>query len=332
MTGLPAAVDEPSNPTRSPGLVAQFTSLGCECIAIRPDRRRALTGSSGQPSWLADLDLETGELIRSLEAHNSPVLAVATTPDGRHAITSTVEPLMILDERGTYDLFADLGPPRGLGRVVTPERRERCISSGELSSWLRPVDAGQLARIVDCCHAAATVEQPGFKPGPMGSRGRGQLAYDKGMWVLAASAAADVALEALVGGEGHGLLTHALIREGRVGQRAAGAGGALTLGGLLKYAEVRRPALYFEIRKAAEGGKGARAGEARVLVARRRSRAPGCRGRAAGELAAQEAQLPAPVALRLGPRAGGHAGREARRENRPRRASSGITIGSDSVP
>ena len=49
--------------------------------------------------------------------------------------------------------------------------------------------------IVDACHSAASVDEAGFKPGPMGSRGLGQLAYDKGMRILAASQADDVALE-----------------------------------------------------------------------------------------------------------------------------------------
>jgi hypothetical protein len=67
-----------------------------------------------------------------------------------------------------------------------------CVSGEELSRWLRKVDAGEMALVVDACHPAASVEQPWFKPGPMGSRGLGQLAYDKRMRVLAASQADDV--------------------------------------------------------------------------------------------------------------------------------------------
>ena len=144
---------------------------------------------------------------------------------------------------------------------------DACVSSGELSAWLRGVDAGQLALVVNCCHSAATVEQPGFKPGPMGSRGLGQLAYDKAMRVLAASQADDVALEALVKGEGSGLLTFALVREGLMRGTADEPGGGLTLGGLLKYAEGRVPTLYAEVVKAAEGSKGEAEG-VRVLVSR----------------------------------------------------------------
>ena len=46
----------------------------------------------------------------------------------------------------------------------------------------------------------------------MGSRGLGQLAYNKAMMVLAASQADDVALES--GSLAQGLLTYALVREG----------------------------------------------------------------------------------------------------------------------
>jgi uncharacterized caspase-like protein len=82
------------------------------------------------------------------------------------------------------------------------------ISSEELSQWLKDVDAGELAMIIDACHSAASVPE-GFKPGPMGDRGRGQLAYDKGMRILAATQADNVALESEKLGQG--LLTYALV-------------------------------------------------------------------------------------------------------------------------
>ena len=62
-----------------------------------------------------------------------------------------------------------------------------CISSADLSAWLRDVDAGEWVLVLDACHSAAAGAPPGFKPGPLGSRGLAQLAYDKGMRVLAAS-------------------------------------------------------------------------------------------------------------------------------------------------
>ena len=156
---------------------------------------------------------------------------------------------------GIYHLFPqDIGPPlQGGGQLDISDRLlARCVSSGELSAWLRAIDAGQLALVIDACHAAATVDQPGFKPGPMGSRGLGQLAYDKGMYVLAASAADDVALE--IDAVKHGLLTYALVREGLEQKEArrhriALEGTRLTLGDWFSYAEQRVPDLYQEIRK-----------------------------------------------------------------------------------
>jgi len=131
------------------------------------------------------------------------------------------------------------------------ERRERvedildkCISTSELSAWLRHVDAGELALVVDACHSAAAVRQPGFKWGPLGSPGLGQLAYDKGMRVLAGSQADDVAVESARIQQG--LLTYALVKDG-LEQRRAAREEVVTLGGLLTYAVKRVPRLYREV-------------------------------------------------------------------------------------
>jgi hypothetical protein len=63
------------------------------------------------------------------------------------------------------------------------------------------------------------------------------------MRVLAASQADDMALEAVVAGGGHGLLTLALVRERLVKMRAAEARDALTLAGLSTYTDIRVPGL-----------------------------------------------------------------------------------------
>ena len=99
----------------------------------------------------------------------------------------------------------------GQSRELNPELSAHAISSDELSSWLRDVDAGDMAMIVDACHSAASVGDE-FKPGPMGSRGLGQLAFDKGMRILAASQADDVALESDLIKQG--LLSFALVQNG----------------------------------------------------------------------------------------------------------------------
>ncbi|MBB4576841.1 caspase family protein [Rhizobium lentis] len=143
-----------------------------------------------------------------------------------------------------YILPSDSGTaPIGPGSV------DKLISSEELTAWLREVDAGEMVMIIDACHSAGSVPA-GFKPGPMGDRGLGQLAYDKGMRILAATQAADVALES--GKYGQGLLTFAL-KEALTrpsGTRAlADADGrdGVSMKEWLTYAEQRVPGLYQEI-------------------------------------------------------------------------------------
>ncbi len=149
-----------------------------------------------------------------------------------------------------YLLPSDSGKEPGFG----PRVLAGFVSSEELSQWLREVDAGQLAMIIDACHSASAVDQPGFKPGPMGDRGLGQLAYDKGMMILAATQASDVALE--VQKIQQGLLTYALVVDGfqekGSGPRRRNADldedGVLSLKEWLQYGERRVPSLYEDIR------------------------------------------------------------------------------------
>lgn len=97
-------------------------------------------------------------------------------------------------------LVGDVPDPHGL------------ITAGELAEWLAPVDAAEISFVIDACHSAASFSAGGFKPGPMGDPGLGQLAYDKGIRILAASQPDQYAME--VSSLGHGLLTHAIITEG----------------------------------------------------------------------------------------------------------------------
>ncbi|WP_316188408.1 MULTISPECIES: caspase family protein [unclassified Bradyrhizobium] len=134
---------------------------------------------------------------------------------------------------------------------VTPDVLSSFVSSEELSEWLEGVDAGQLALVIDACHSAASVKAAGFKPGPLGDRGLGQLAYDKGMRILAASQEAQAAIE--LGKLRQGLLTYALVQEG-----LGASGGPLradtdhnsevTLDEWLRYGESRTPRLYDDAR------------------------------------------------------------------------------------
>lgn len=164
-------------------------------------------------------------------------------------------------EKGEFYLLPqDIGA--GRGRNVTDELLRRSVSSAELAEWLRDVDAGEIVMIIDACHSAASVEAEGFKPGPMGSRGLGQLAFDKGMRILAASQADDVALESNLLKQG--LLTHALANDGIDAARAdfRPVDRRISLAEWLAFGVARVPELYLEIKSgsvtvAQAGGRGA---------------------------------------------------------------------------
>jgi WD40 repeat protein len=147
------------------------------------------------------------------------------------------------DGAGQFYLYPyDIGA--GATRQPLSELYPRLISSEELSHWLRDVDAGEMTMIVDACQSAASVEGQGFKPGPMGSRGLGQLAYDKGMRVLAASQAEEWAFE--IEDLKHGVLSYALLREGLESYKAdwAPQDEQILAGEWLKWGVKRVPELY----------------------------------------------------------------------------------------
>jgi WD40 repeat protein len=170
------------------------------------------------------------EKVEKAEPDDVVVLSVSS-----HGYTS---------KEGTFYMVpSDSGETEG--KQITAALLEKWVSSEELSGWMRDVDAGDLVMIVDTCHSASTVEAPGFKPGPMGSRGLGQLAYDKGMRILAASQADDVALESEKLKQG--LLTYALVENGLEDGQAAGADGKITMEGWLQYGTDRVPTLYSEV-------------------------------------------------------------------------------------
>lgn len=123
------------------------------------------------------------------------------------------------------------------------------LSSTSLSVYFASINAAEIALVIDACHSAASVAGGDFRPGPMGDSGLGQLAFDKGIRILAATQADDVALEDPVLRQG--LLTYALAGEGITanGGKADGDGdGRITLEEWLSYAAKRMPSLSSDVR------------------------------------------------------------------------------------
>ena len=132
-----------------------------------------------------------------------------------------------------YILPSDI---RGDCHAVDDALLAGAISADTLAEWLRPIDAGEMTFILDSCFSAQSVQANDFKPGPMGSRGLGQLAYDKRIRILAASQSDETAGE--YDSLHQGLLSYVLTEQGLVQQRAdwKPKNGEITLGEWLSYA------------------------------------------------------------------------------------------------
>ena len=186
---------------------------------------------AGKPSDAALLkDIAHAEQLQLAQPEDLVVLAFSTHGD--------------TDQQGQFYLM-----PYDLGTSTeSSDIRKHAISSDELSGWLRSMDAGEMVMIVDACHSAGAVESQEFKPGPMGSRGLGQLAFDKGMRILAASQRDQYALE--TDKTQQGLLSYALVREGLREQAAdfQPKDGRIQLAEWLNYGVTRVPGLYQDYR------------------------------------------------------------------------------------
>jgi WD40 repeat protein/uncharacterized caspase-like protein len=222
-------------------LVSDYDPASADRTATKRDATKAnikavLDALAGRPPDRSVLDAIPGAAgLRKVGPEDTVVIAFAghgyAGPNGSFLLVP-------------YDTGPQAGTENGLG--VLPAR---CISSDELTAWLRDVDANEMVMIIDACQSAASIEAGGFKPGPMGSRGLGQLAYDKGMRILAASQADNFALESTK--LQHGLLTYALVHDGLEGVLADNRprDGVIQLSEWLAFGVTRVPELCEEIRQ-----------------------------------------------------------------------------------
>jgi Caspase domain len=136
---------------------------------------------------------------------------------------------------------------RGLGDTITAQ---------DLRDALAPEEAGHSLLILDTCTSGAALGGPLARAGPLDSRSLVQLAYEKGMYVLAAAQPDGIAKE--VTEFKHGLLTYAFSVEGLQQRRAFNGreGGAITAEDAMIYAAERLGALQLgHMRWAADRGE-----------------------------------------------------------------------------
>jgi len=117
-----------------------------------------------------------------------------------------------------------------------------CISDTELEREFRSVDAGRILLVIDACNSGQALEAEEKRRGPMNSKGLAQLAYEKGMYILAAAQGYQAALE--MAQFGHGLLTYALVEKGLVETEAdRDSDGEIVIREWLDYATQKVPQL-----------------------------------------------------------------------------------------
>lgn len=92
------------------------------------------------------------------------------------------------------------------------------VSDLDLEAVFEDIDSRRTILIVDACNSGAIAADAAVRVGPFNSRGLVQLAYEKGIYILAASQSRNAALE--VSSQNHGLLTYALVVDG-LGSRSA---------------------------------------------------------------------------------------------------------------
>lgn len=148
------------------------------------------------------------------------------------------------------------------------------ISDEELERAFEPIDAGRLLLVIDACNSGQALEAEEKRRGPMNSKGLAQLAFEKGMYVLAASQGYQAALE--VAQLGHGLLTYALVEDGLKTPAAdvSPPDGDIVTREWLDFATVRVPQLQLAAMREARGAGRALAfmdGEQTISEVERRS-------------------------------------------------------------
>jgi WD40 repeat protein len=179
----------------------------------------------------------------NLKATLQTLAAGGSSPDDVVVLAVSSHGLTDDKDNKFYIIPADIP---GQEKRVTPELLARSISADELGDWLTGVDAAEIVMILDTCQSGAALGGESFKPGPMGDKGLGQMAYDKAMRVLSATNENNAAME--LGDLGHGLLSYALLVDG-LERGLAGSKSGFTFKDWLKYGQERTTELYAKIAK-----------------------------------------------------------------------------------
>ena len=128
------------------------------------------------------------------------------------------------------------------------------------------MNAAHVLFVLDSCNSGQVLDSDERRRGPMNTRGLAQLAYEKGMFVLAASQGYQAANEAR--DLGHGFLTYSLVKEGLMTDIAdrLPKDGRLTVEELFDFASARVPELQMQQQRAG-GARGLELGSSAARTA-----------------------------------------------------------------
>ncbi len=218
---------EPGPPVRSRAWLLQigvnhYEANGCELNGSANDAEQ-LSKVLGERLTARTLDVRPNLLVSTDKFKDATKQKIRDTL-ARIAVAATPDDVFFLSFSGhgysnqKSDFYILPSDVQGSCMGVDDGILKSAISAEELTEWLRPIDAGEMTFILDSCDSASSVESNNFKPGPMGSSGLGQLAYDKRMRVLAASQPNQAARES--DSLHQGLLSYALAQLGLVEDQA----------------------------------------------------------------------------------------------------------------
>jgi hypothetical protein len=261
LRGRAFLVDIGVNRMAASGCSLQYAVADATAMQSALQQRLAAAGYTVEPHLLIADDSRPNGSSKDRWRSVLADIASRATPDDTFILTYSGHGYS--DPDGMFYLFpSDL---RGNCGKVDFALLRSAVSSGDLTNWIRPIDAGEMVMILDACYSAASIESGDFKPGPMGNRGLGQLAYDKRIRVLAASQATQPAGEA--GALGMGYLSYALVKNGLEANQAdwQPKDGAIWLREWLAYGVEAVPKLYADVRE----GRNPVAGNLKGIVANR---------------------------------------------------------------
>ena len=215
-------------------------------------KAQAALGQSARVRRIDLLGLDaTKANLQSVFRLLSGASADALTPEQQQFFSAIAQ---VQPEDGVFVFYAGHGAAQDNHFYLIPQDfhfdlplndpRSRTISDIELGHLLEGIAPARSFLIIDACNSGQAIDSS-TPVGPVNATGLAQLAYEKGLYILAASKDSEPALETHSLGSGHGFLTYALVNEG-LREGAAAENGLVELRPWFTYAGRRVPELQAE--------------------------------------------------------------------------------------